>query len=121
MKLLIDIPKEKYEWIKKNNPNADTNSIVGAIANGMPIETATNEEETQVNQLERKFRSMISNELKNDLRKKICQINGIHNFVPYKPGTMICEGCGILAKVGAMYMKTGDPEHLIIDKKEGET
>lgn len=36
MKLIIDIPKEKYEWIKKNNPNADTNSIVGVVANGTP-------------------------------------------------------------------------------------
>ena len=38
MKLLIDLPEEKYEWIKKNNPNTDTNSIVGAIANGTPYE-----------------------------------------------------------------------------------
>lgn len=38
MKLMIDIPEDKYEWIKKNNPNADINSIVGAIANGTPYE-----------------------------------------------------------------------------------
>lgn len=38
MKLIIDIDKEKYEWIKKNNPNADTNSIVGAVADGTPYE-----------------------------------------------------------------------------------
>ena len=38
MKLVIDISEEKYEWIKKNNPNADTNSIVGAVANGTPYE-----------------------------------------------------------------------------------
>lgn len=38
MKLVIDIPEEKYEWIKKNNPNVDINSIVGAIANGTPYE-----------------------------------------------------------------------------------
>lgn len=37
MKLLIDIPEEKYEWVKKNNPNADINSIVGAVANGTPL------------------------------------------------------------------------------------
>jgi len=37
MKLVIDIPEEKYEWIKKNNPNVDINSIVGAIANGTPL------------------------------------------------------------------------------------
>lgn len=36
MKLVIDIPKEKYEWIKKNNLNVDANSIVGAIKNGIP-------------------------------------------------------------------------------------
>ena len=35
---VIDIPEEKYEWIKKNNPNADTNSIVGTIVNGIPYE-----------------------------------------------------------------------------------
>lgn len=38
MKLIVDIPEEKYEWLKKNNPNADTNSIVGAVVNGMPYE-----------------------------------------------------------------------------------
>lgn len=36
MKLVIDMPKEKYEWIKKNNLNVDANSIVGAIKNGIP-------------------------------------------------------------------------------------
>ena len=39
MKLIIDIPEEKYEWVKKNNPNADTNSIVGVIINGTPVST----------------------------------------------------------------------------------
>lgn len=34
MKIVIDLSEEKYEWIKKNNPNADPNSIVGAVANG---------------------------------------------------------------------------------------
>ena len=37
MKLTIDISEERYEWIKKNNPNADINSIVGAVANGKPF------------------------------------------------------------------------------------
>lgn len=37
MKIVIDLPKEKFEWIKKNNPNADPNSIVGAVANGTPL------------------------------------------------------------------------------------
>lgn len=37
MKLIIDIDEEKYEWVKKNNPNADINSFVGAIANGTPV------------------------------------------------------------------------------------
>ena len=37
MKLIIDIDEEKYEWIKKNNPNIDINSIVGAVANGKPF------------------------------------------------------------------------------------
>ena len=38
MKLLIDIPKEKYEWIKAHNLNIDNDSIVGAVANGTPYE-----------------------------------------------------------------------------------
>lgn len=38
MKIVIDIPEEKYEWIKMNNPNVDINSIVGAVANGTPYE-----------------------------------------------------------------------------------
>lgn len=63
---------------------------------------------------------MIPDELRKALKIKECQAFGIHNFVPYKPGTMICSGCGIFAKVGAMYMQTGDPQYLIIDKKEGE-
>lgn len=37
MKIVIDMSEEKYEWIKKNNPNADPNSIVGAVANGTPL------------------------------------------------------------------------------------
>lgn len=37
VKLMIMLDEEKYEWIKKNNPNADINSIVGAIANGTPL------------------------------------------------------------------------------------
>lgn len=37
MKLVIDIPEEKYEWIKKNNPNANPNDIVGAIVYGTPL------------------------------------------------------------------------------------
>ena len=56
---------------------------------------------------------MISDELKKALRTNVCQATGIHDFVPYKPGTMICSGCGIFAKVGAMYMQTGDPEYLL--------
>lgn len=38
MKLIIDMPKEKYEWIKTHNLNIDNYSIVGAIANGTPYE-----------------------------------------------------------------------------------
>lgn len=36
MKLIIEIPEEKYKWIKKNNPNADEKTIIGAIVNGTP-------------------------------------------------------------------------------------
>lgn len=56
---------------------------------------------------------MISDELKKALRTEVCKATGIHNFIPYKPGTMICSGCGIFAKVGAMYAQTGDPEYLL--------
>lgn len=38
MKLIIDIPRKKYEWIKIHNQNIDDDSIVGAVANGMPYE-----------------------------------------------------------------------------------
>lgn len=41
MKLLIDMPKEKYEWIKTHNLNIDNDSIVGAVANGIPYEEKT--------------------------------------------------------------------------------
>lgn len=58
---------------------------------------------------------MISDELKKALRTKVCQATGIHDFVPYKPGTMICSRCGIFAKVGALYMRTGDPDYLIVE------
>lgn len=44
MKLIIDIPEEKYEWVKNNNPNVDINSIIGAIANGIPYEERSKEE-----------------------------------------------------------------------------
>lgn len=44
MKLIIDIPEEKYEWIKNNNPNVDINSIIGAIANGIPYEERPKED-----------------------------------------------------------------------------
>ena len=43
MKIVIKMAKEKYEWIKKNNPNADPNSIVGAITNGTPLPNITDE------------------------------------------------------------------------------
>ena len=39
MKLIIEIDKEKYEWIKKNNQNSkNIDSIVWAVANGIPYE-----------------------------------------------------------------------------------
>lgn len=38
MKLVIEIPEEKYEWIKAHNLNIDNDSIVGAVANGTPYE-----------------------------------------------------------------------------------
>ena len=37
MKILIEMAEEKYEWLKKNNQNADPNSIVGAVTNGTPL------------------------------------------------------------------------------------
>lgn len=47
MKLIIDIDEEKYKWLKENNPNADINSIVGAVVNGTPVKTVTNAEEAE--------------------------------------------------------------------------
>ena len=39
MQLIIEIDKEKYEWIKKNNQNKkNVDSIVVAVANGIPYE-----------------------------------------------------------------------------------
>lgn len=43
MKILIEMAKEKYEWIKENNPNADPNSIVGAVAYGVPYDKVIDE------------------------------------------------------------------------------
>lgn len=43
MKIVIELPEEKYEWIKTNNPNADPNSIVGAVANGKPYDKVIEE------------------------------------------------------------------------------
>lgn len=37
MQIVIDIPEEKYKWIKENNPKADKNSIVGVILHGTPL------------------------------------------------------------------------------------
>lgn len=42
MKLIIDLPKEKYEWIKTHNLNIDNNSIVEAVANGIPYNPTGN-------------------------------------------------------------------------------
>lgn len=39
MKIIIDLPEEKYEWIKTHNPNIEADSIVGAVANGIPVST----------------------------------------------------------------------------------
>lgn len=39
MQIVIDIDKDKYEWIKKNNQNKkNVDSIVVAFANGIPYE-----------------------------------------------------------------------------------
>ncbi len=37
MKIVIEMAEEKYEWIKKNNPNAKPDSIVGAVVHGTPL------------------------------------------------------------------------------------
>ncbi len=54
MKIIIDLPKEKYEWIKKNNPNAKPDSIVGAVANGIPYKERqiSHEQECIIEELE---------------------------------------------------------------------
>lgn len=38
MKLIIEIPDERYEWFRKNIKNPDKNSTVGAVALGVPYE-----------------------------------------------------------------------------------
>lgn len=38
MKIVIEIPDEKYNWLKENNPNPDNNSFIGYIINGTPYE-----------------------------------------------------------------------------------
>lgn len=60
MKVVIDIDKEKYERIKKNNPNVDIDSIVGAVANGIPYE-------------ERPQGDVISRQAAKDRIKAICE------------------------------------------------
>lgn len=37
MKIVIDIPEEKYKWLKENIPKADKKSIVGVIVYGTPL------------------------------------------------------------------------------------
>ena len=37
IEIVIDMPEEKYKWIKENNPKADKNSIIGAIIYGTPL------------------------------------------------------------------------------------
>jgi len=34
MKVVVDIPDEKFKWLCENNPNPDKKSIVGAIVTG---------------------------------------------------------------------------------------
>ena len=53
------------------------------------------------------------NELLKKIESMVCESTGIHDFVPYKPGTMICSRCGIFAKVGASYMQTRNPDDLL--------
>ena len=43
MKILIEMAKEKYEWIKENNPHAKPDSIVGAVAYGVPYDKVIDE------------------------------------------------------------------------------
>lgn len=44
-----------------------------------------------------------------------CKFTGVHSWVKSeKEGTMVCKYCGIFAKVGAMYLTTGDDQYLKI-------
>ena len=56
----------------------------------------------------------LKKQLSKALRSVYCEAAG-HDFVPYKSGTMICSLCGIFAKVGATYMRTGNPDDLIVE------
>ena len=37
MKLIIDISKEKYEWVCRNNLKSTEDTIIGMITHGTPI------------------------------------------------------------------------------------
>lgn len=48
-----------------------------------------------------------------DMLKNIpaCKFTGVHSWIKSeKEGTIVCKYCGIFAKVGAMYLTTGDDQ-----------
>ncbi len=60
------------------------------------------------------------NELFKNFGVMVCESTGIHDFVPYKPGTMICSRCGIFAKVGALYMRSNNQDDLKVEGKKNK-
>lgn len=71
MQILINLPKEKYEWIKKNNPHAKPDSIVGAVAHGTPVteEIYTFEQVQELVKLNQQFAQEIEN-LKSEMGRE---------------------------------------------------
>lgn len=81
MKLVIDLPEEKIEWVKESNPNANPNSIVGAIANGTPYEERPTEGDYEsgwmdgynhaLDQIFKELNYLLKNHVIEELRKRI--------------------------------------------------
>lgn len=85
MKLVIDISEEKYEWIKKNNSNANPNSIVGAVVNGTHLPKGHGRliDEMEVLEMTKSYKSELGR-LKADPFVK-CGIETVEGFIENVP------------------------------------
>lgn len=84
MKILIEMAEEKYEWIKKNNSHADPNSIVGAVAYGVPYEEKAQGEWVVIH--------TATGETK-------CKCNQCQHYIKIGNDKNYCPNCGIKMKV----------------------